>query len=48
MKPEDGEALARTVFAAVSGAQLHARSRSDVSQFDSLIESSRASGLLPA
>ncbi|MHC2109426.1 TetR/AcrR family transcriptional regulator [Methylobacterium sp. CM6246] len=47
-KPEDGEARARAIFAAVSGAQLYARSRSDVSQFDTLIESYRASGLLPA
>jgi TetR/AcrR family transcriptional repressor of nem operon len=48
VKPEDGEARARAIFAAVSGAQLYARSRSDVSQFDDLIASYRASGLLPA
>ncbi|MFH6787187.1 MULTISPECIES: TetR/AcrR family transcriptional regulator [Methylobacterium] len=47
VEPTDGEARARAVFAAVSGAQLYARSRSDVSQFDSLIESYRAAGLLP-
>ncbi|WP_331285134.1 MULTISPECIES: hypothetical protein [Methylobacteriaceae] len=47
VKPEDGEARARAIFAAVSGAQLYARSRSDVSQFDALIEGYRASGLLP-
>ncbi|MGU3362117.1 TetR/AcrR family transcriptional regulator [Methylobacterium sp. M6A4_1b] len=47
-KPEDGEARARAIFAAVSGAQLYARSRADIAQFDGLIESYRASGLLPA
>jgi TetR/AcrR family transcriptional repressor of nem operon len=46
--PEESEARARAIFAAVSGAQLFARSRSDISQFDTLIESYRASGLLPA
>jgi TetR/AcrR family transcriptional regulator, transcriptional repressor for nem operon len=46
--PEDSEARARAIFAAVSGAQLFARSRSDISLFDTLIESYRASGLLPA
>ncbi|WP_407529507.1 TetR/AcrR family transcriptional regulator [Methylobacterium oryzisoli] len=48
VEPKDSEARARAIFAAVSGAQLYARSRSDVSQFDGLIESYRASGLLPA
>lgn len=46
--PKDSEARARAIFAAVSGAQLFARSRSDISVFDDLIESYRASGLLPA
>ncbi|SDA29054.1 transcriptional regulator, TetR family [Methylobacterium sp. UNC378MF] len=46
-EPMGSEARARAIFAAVSGAQLYARSRSDVSQFDDLIESYRASGLLP-
>jgi TetR/AcrR family transcriptional repressor of nem operon len=46
--PGEGEARARAIFAAVSGAQLYARSRSDISQFDTLIETYRASGLLPA
>ena len=45
--PEGSDARARAIFAAVSGAQLYARSRSDVSTFDSLIESYRAAGLLP-
>lgn len=48
VKPKESEARARAIFAAVSGAQLYARSRSDVSQFDALIESYRTSGLLPA
>ncbi|MFE1601064.1 TetR/AcrR family transcriptional regulator [Methylobacterium sp. ID0610] len=48
VRPEDGAARARAIFAAVSGAQLFARSRSDISAFDDLIESYRASGLLPA
>jgi TetR/AcrR family transcriptional repressor of nem operon len=45
---EDGEQRARAIFAAVAGAQLMARSRSDISLFDSLIESYRLAGLLPA
>lgn len=48
VKAKESEARARAIFAAVSGAQLHARSRSDVSQFDSLIETYRAMGILPA
>jgi TetR/AcrR family transcriptional regulator, transcriptional repressor for nem operon len=48
VEPEASEARARAVFAAVSGAQLFARSRSDIALFDTLIESYRASGLLPA
>src|SRR5882672_4965606 len=45
----DGEAepRARAIFAAVAGAQLIARSRSDISLYDTLIESYRAAGLLP-
>jgi TetR/AcrR family transcriptional repressor of nem operon len=39
---------ARAIFAAVAGAQLMARSRSDISLFDSLIDSYRVAGLLPA
>jgi TetR/AcrR family transcriptional repressor of nem operon len=38
---------ARAIFAAVAGAQLIARSRSDISLFDALIDSYRAAGLLP-
>ncbi|BEU21468.1 TetR/AcrR family transcriptional regulator [Paraburkholderia sp. 22B1P] len=39
---------ARAIFAAVAGAQLIARSRSDVSIYDTLIDGYRAAGLLPA
>ena len=39
---------ARAIFAAVAGAQLIARSRSDISVYDTLIEGYRAAGLLPA
>jgi TetR/AcrR family transcriptional repressor of nem operon len=45
---EDSEPRARAIFAAVAGAQLMARSRSDISVFDALIESYRGAGLLPA
>ena len=45
---EESERRARAIFAAVAGAQLMARSRSDISLFDGLIESYRAAGLLPA
>jgi TetR/AcrR family transcriptional repressor of nem operon len=43
----ESERRARAIFAAVAGAQLMARSRSDISLFDSLIESYRVAGLLP-
>jgi TetR/AcrR family transcriptional repressor of nem operon len=45
---EESEPRARAIFAAVAGAQLIARSRSDISLYDALIESYRAAGLLPA
>jgi len=41
------ERRARAIFAAVSGAQLLARSRSDIGLYDSLIESYGEAGLLP-
>src|SRR6202171_2283298 len=44
----ESERRARAIFAAVAGAQLMARSRSDISLFDALIESSGAVGLFPA
>jgi TetR/AcrR family transcriptional regulator, transcriptional repressor for nem operon len=45
---EESEPRARAIFAAVAGAQLMARSRSDISLYDALIESYRVAGLLPA
>lgn len=45
---EQVEGRARAIYAAVSGAQLLARSRSDISLFDALIESYQSAGLLPA
>jgi TetR/AcrR family transcriptional regulator, transcriptional repressor for nem operon len=45
--PADSEARARSIFAAVSGAQLMARSRADISLYDALIDGYRAAGLLP-
>jgi len=47
-KPQDAEARARAMFAAVVGAQLIARSRSDISLFDTLIDAYRVSGPLIA
>jgi TetR/AcrR family transcriptional repressor of nem operon len=47
VKPKLSVRRARAIFAAVAGAQLIARSRSDISLFDELIESYRVSGLLP-
>ena len=44
----ESEQRARAIFAAVAGAQLMARSRSDISLFDSLIDNYRIAGLLPA
>ena len=45
-KANRGHALA--VFAAISGAQLIARSRGDVAAYDSIIAAYRASGLIPS
>lgn len=45
--PKKSEERARAIFAAIAGAQLMARSRSDISLFDTLIDSYRATGLLP-
>ena len=44
----DSVPRARAIFAAVAGAQLIARSRSDIALFDALIVSYREAGLLPA
>lgn len=39
---------ARAIFAAIGGAQLMARSRADIAVFDEIIESYRATGLIPS
>ncbi|MDB5620255.1 TetR/AcrR family transcriptional regulator [Tardiphaga sp.] len=44
----DSERRARAIFAAIAGAQLMARSRSDIALYDALIDSYRTAGLLPA
>ncbi|WP_263383444.1 TetR/AcrR family transcriptional regulator [Granulicella arctica] len=41
------EPRARAIYAAVAGAQLMARSRSDIALFDAVIKSYRTAGLLP-
>jgi TetR/AcrR family transcriptional repressor of nem operon len=48
MNADESEQRARAIFAAVAGAQLMARSRSDISVFDALIDSYRGAGLVPA
>ena len=45
---QESQPRAHAIFAAVVGAQLMARSRSDISLYDALIGSYRAAGLLPA
>ena len=45
---EESESRARAIFAAVAGAQLIARSRSDIALYDAVIAGYRAAGLLPA
>ena len=44
---KESKGRARAIFAAVGGAQLMARSRSDIALYDALINSYRAAGLLP-
>ncbi|MET0710791.1 MAG: TetR/AcrR family transcriptional regulator [Tardiphaga sp.] len=48
VKPRESERRARAIFAAISGAQLMARSRTDIKLYDALIADYRAAGLLPA
>lgn len=48
VEPEQAEARASAIFAAIGGAQLMARSRSDVALYDALVDGYRAAGLLPA
>jgi TetR/AcrR family transcriptional repressor of nem operon len=47
VSPKDSEQRARAIFAAVSGAQLMARSRADIALYDALIEGYGKAGLLP-
>jgi TetR/AcrR family transcriptional regulator, transcriptional repressor for nem operon len=47
IKPKESETRARAIYAAVAGAQIIARSRSDINLFDSLIRSYQEVGLLP-
>jgi len=44
----DAKKRAHAIFAAVAGAQLMARGRSDIKLFDAMIDNYRAAGLLPA
>ena len=48
VSPKKSQPRARAIFAAVGGAQLMARSRSDITLYDALINSYRSAGLLPA
>jgi TetR/AcrR family transcriptional repressor of nem operon len=48
VKPKDSETRARAIYAAVAGAQIIARSRSDINLFDSLVRSYQEAGLLPS
>jgi len=45
--PQQAGPRALAIYAAVSGAQLMARGRADITLFDALIETYRATGLLP-
>lgn len=47
-EPEASGRRASAIFAALAGAQLLARSRADMSFYDSAVESFRIAGLLPA
>jgi TetR/AcrR family transcriptional repressor of nem operon len=47
VSPAEGELRAHAIYAAVAGAQIFARSRSDVELFDRVIESYQRTGLLP-
>lgn len=48
VRAEESAPRARAIFAAIAGAQLIARSRSDIALYDALIDSYRGAGLLPA
>jgi TetR/AcrR family transcriptional regulator, transcriptional repressor for nem operon len=46
--PREAEKRGRAIYSGIVGAQLMARSRADIALYDSLIESYRTVGLLPA
>jgi TetR/AcrR family transcriptional repressor of nem operon len=46
--PREAEKRARAIYSGIVGAQLVARSRANITLYDSLIESYRTAGLLPA
>ena len=48
VKGKESEARARAIYSAVAGAQIVARSRSNIALFNSIIDSYRAAGLMPA
>jgi TetR/AcrR family transcriptional regulator, transcriptional repressor for nem operon len=48
VNPEESDGRARAIYAAIAGAQLMARSRSDIAAYDSLVENYRKAGLLPS
>lgn len=45
---EESEERARAIYAAIAGAQLMARSRSDITIYDSVVRNYRQAGLLPS
>jgi TetR/AcrR family transcriptional regulator, transcriptional repressor for nem operon len=45
--PREADRRARAIYSGIVGAQLVARSRADITLYDSLIESYRTAGLLP-
>lgn len=47
VEAKDGNTRAFAIYAAVAGAQIIARSRSDINLFDALVRSYRETGLLP-
>ena len=47
VRPREAERRARAIYSGIVGAQLMARSRADITLYDSLIESYRTAGLLP-
>lgn len=48
VEPDTAEERAKAIFAAIAGAQLVARSRSDIGLFDNLVEAYQKAGLLPS